>query len=159
MADEKKGTPKVVPQSVCSACKAQNEMGALMCKRCGEILSKKGRRSAGEEFDATEGSFSPNCILVPLVLLLAAGLLFFLAFRGPAKGTCGYNREKLQISVLAYNKAHRDSKMMSLDQDALMKPDNKGKSHLKERMVCPVDPSAQYQLNGDGKVSCSRCTK
>ncbi len=159
MADEKKGAVKTVPPTVCPSCKAQNEIGALMCKRCGEILSKKGKRTSGEEFDATEGSFSPNCVLVPLVLLIACGLLFFLAFRGPAKGTCAYNREKLQIAIMAYNKQHRDNKMLTLDQDALMRPDSKGKAHLKERMICPVDPSARYSLDSDGKVICSRCAK
>jgi len=159
MADEKKGALKTVPPSVCPSCKAQNDIGALMCKRCGEILSKKGKRSSSEEFDATEGSFSPNCVLVPLVLLLACGLFFFLAFRGPAKGTCGYNREKLQIAVMAFNKQHKDNKMLSLDQDSLLKTDSKGRSHLKERMVCPVDPSAMYQLDSEGRVTCSRCSK
>lgn len=152
-----------VGQNVCPSCRAQNELGSLMCKRCGEILSSKGKARKGQtpEFDATEGAFHPGCWVAIGAMLLAAVLFFFMAVRsGPKPGTCEYNQGHIGKAVYRYNRAHPESKMTTLDIDALMKPGKSGKPLLKDRLTCPVDSSARYELDADGStVICTRCTK
>lgn len=150
-----------VGQSVCPSCRAQNEIGSLMCKRCGEILSTKGRKGQTSEFDGTEGSFHPGCWVAIGVMMLAAVLFFFMAVRsGPKPGTCEYNQSHIGMAVFKYNRAHPESKMTTLDIDTLTKPGKSGKPLLKEKPVCPVDSSARYELDTDGAtVICTRCSK
>ncbi|MFZ2959942.1 MAG: hypothetical protein WA705_23935 [Candidatus Ozemobacteraceae bacterium] len=158
MAEKKLGpSTGGIPQAVCPSCKAPNEPGTLMCKRCGDILpSKKGKGSkGGEEYDATAGTLSPACIVVPIVLILFTMVVLFFMFRGPKPGTCDYNREKIGIAVVKYDHTHKDNKMTTLDLDALVKPDSKGKSLLKDRPVCPIDSTAVYSIGSDGKITCS----
>jgi len=163
-SDKPSGPAKGIPQAVCPSCKAPNEIGTLMCKRCGEILPSKPnttKGAKGSEFDATEGSFSPTCMIVPGILILFAVVFLIFVFSGGAKkGTCEYNQVAIFKAVHAYNKAHSGSKMTNLDIDELMKPGKSGKPFLKERPVCPIDPSARYEINSNGvEVSCSRCSK
>jgi len=151
------------PDLFCPSCKARNEQGAKVCKRCGELLSakKKGKGKGGAdepEFDPTEGSFKPSCLIVPGIVLLVFVVILYISFRGPSPGTCEYNRQKVGLAISKYNRSHSGSKMSSLDWDALLKQDNKGKSFLKEKPLCPVDSSANYVLDGD-TVHCSRCSK
>lgn len=162
MANEKPaGVSSPLPRSVCPSCKTPNELGALTCKKCGEILKKAGKGGkAAPEYDATEGSFSPACVVIPAILILAAVVFFLLAVgRGPKPGTCEYNQAQLAKAVWRYNKANPDRHMTTLDQDALTRPRKGGKPILKEKLVCPANPDATYQLESDGSVSCSRCTK
>ncbi|HNW35525.1 MAG TPA: hypothetical protein PKM25_11375 [Candidatus Ozemobacteraceae bacterium] len=148
-------------KNVCPSCRAQNEPGTLMCKRCGEILSSKGKKVPVQEFDGTEGGFHPGCWIAVAVVMLGALLFFFLAVRGGAKpGTCEYNQGHIGMAVYKYNKAHPESKMTTLDLDELMKPGKSGKPLIKDRPVCPVDSSAKYELGPDGTtVLCTTCSK
>lgn len=163
MATEKPGGGTApIPKSVCPACKAPNEIGALTCKKCGEIIKRSGKGAkTQEEFDATEGSFSPACVVIPAVLILAAVVFFILAVgRGPKAGTCEYNQAQLSKAVWKYNKAHSDGKMNTLSQDDLMKPGKTGKGYIKEKLNCPVSPTATYELDTDGAtVICSSCSR
>ncbi len=164
-AEKNPGSPTAgVPKSVCPSCKTANDMGAVTCKKCGEFLTAKKagvkKTRSEEEFDATEGGFSPTCIIVPAVLLLAAVVFFFLAVgHGPKAGTCEFNQAKIGKAVYAYNRAHTGSKMTTLNWEELAKPGKGGKAFLKDRLTCPVDPSASYSLADDGSVRCSKCTK
>ncbi|MBF0545070.1 MAG: hypothetical protein HQM08_11575 [Candidatus Riflebacteria bacterium] len=147
-----------IPQLVCPACKAVNEPGCLLCKRCGEILPKKGKLSKGaQEYDATEGALKPSCIVIPIAIAIVIGLIIFFSLRGPKPGTCEFNRQKIVAAIYRFNKANPNQKMTTLDLDALLKPDSKGKSHLKDKPVCPVNPSAQYLLDPEGGVICTNC--
>ncbi|HOY67893.1 MAG TPA: hypothetical protein PLP29_13480 [Candidatus Ozemobacteraceae bacterium] len=147
--------------NACPSCRAQNEPGSLMCKRCGEILSSKGKRTPTQEYDGTEGGFHPGCWVAIAVMMLGAILFFFLAVRGGAKpGTCEYNQGHIGMAVVRYNKAHPDMKMTTLDLAELQKPGKSGKPLLKETPVCPVDSSARYELDADGvTVICTSCSK
>jgi len=160
MADPKgKGIEGAVPlQPICPSCKALNEMGALTCKRCGELLGRKGKavRKGAGEFDATEGSFSNACIIIPIVLIVGALLFFLLAFKRSTP--CDHNREIIGKAIMKYDKAHPNSKMMTLDFKALMEPGPNGKPYLKEKLTCPIDPSGQYEYDGQ-KVTCTYCSK
>ncbi|MBF0410285.1 MAG: hypothetical protein HQM10_23265 [Candidatus Riflebacteria bacterium] len=149
-----------VLQTVCPACKAQNEAGSLMCKRCGEIISKKGKTSKNVEgYNADEGSFKPSCVIIPIALSLIIGLVLFFSFRGPKAGTCEYNRQKIVSALFKFNRANPSQKMTTLDMETLMKQDSKGKSYLKDKPVCPVNPTAQYQIDEAGTVICTNCIK
>ncbi|MBF0498887.1 MAG: hypothetical protein HQM09_02035 [Candidatus Riflebacteria bacterium] len=156
MAD-KAPASSTVPQTICPSCKAPNDMGTLMCKKCGDILpAKKGKGAkGGEEYDATAGTLSPTCIAIPIVVIVLILAILFFMFRGPKAGTCASNIEKIGIAVTKYDHVHKDSKMTTLDIEALLKPDSKGKSFLKERPVCPVDSTAVYSINSEGKIVCS----
>mgnify|MGYP000997819137 CR=1 FL=1 len=148
-----------VPGIVCSSCKAPNEMGAIMCKKCGELLSKKGKgkRGGDAEFDATEGSFSPACVVVPIVLILIAVIFFFFAFK-KSSTPCDHNREVIGRAIAKYDKAHSNEKLMSLDFEKLKQNGSNGKPYLKEVPVCPFDSGAAYEYDGN-KVICSFCSK
>jgi len=166
MATEKKGEATApVPKSICPTCKSANDLGSPMCKKCGEILKKNPKggkviKTAGE-YDPTEGSFSPSCIIIPAVLILAAIIFFLLAVgTGPKRGTCGYNCGQLAAAAWKYSKAHPERKMSALNQDELMKPGKKGQGYIKEKFSCPVDPSATYEFDTDGAtVICTTCSK
>lgn len=150
-----------VGQNVCPSCRAQNEIGSLMCKRCGEILSLKGKKAPAKEYDGTEGGFHPGCWVAVAVMMLGAILFFFLAVRSGTKpGTCEYNQGHLGMALVKYNRAHPDAKMTTLDIETLMKPGKSGKPLMKDKPVCPVDSSAQYEVAPDGStVICTRCSK
>ncbi len=163
MAEEKgKVAGAGVPPTVCPSCKAPNELGALTCKKCGDILSKKpksGKKGQAEEFDATEGSFHSACIIVPIVLLVGAILLLFLTTRGCKGSTpCDHNRDVIGRAIMKYEKAHPEDKLAVLDYTKLSKPDSKGKPYLKEKPVCPFDSGAEYEYDGQ-KITCSKCSK
>lgn len=148
-------------QNICPSCRAQNEIGTLMCKRCGEILSLKGKKGQAKEFDGTEGGFHPGCWVAVAVLMLGAVLFFYLSVRSGTKpGTCEYNQGHLGMALVKYNRAHPDTKMTNLDIDELMKPGKSGKPLLKSKPICPVDSSARYEIAPDGStVLCTRCSK
>jgi uncharacterized membrane protein YvbJ len=152
-----------LPGLVCPECKAPNDSAAVMCKRCGEILSSKPKRpsakkGSSEEYDATQGAFSTSCIVVPVVLILLGVIILFLSFGGSAKpGTCKYNREKIGKAVYAYDKQNPSAKMDSLDLNKLTQPGRNGKSYLKDRPVCPKDSNAEYFIDKDGLISCRTC--
>ncbi len=151
-----------LPKSVCPACKTPNDLGSLTCKKCGEIIKKSGKGGKpAQEYDATEGSFSPACVVIPAILILGAVIFFLLAVgRGPKPGTCEYNQAQLGKALWRYNKAHPDSRMTTLNQDELIRPSRGGKPQLKERLTCPVDPTARYEIDTDGvTVICTRCSK
>lgn len=147
-----------VPQSVCPSCKAPNEPGTVLCKRCGDILPAKksaGKGGKTEEYDATAGTMHPGCIIAPLAICAVVALILFISFRGPKAGTCEWNREHIGIAISKWDRAHKDQRMSTLDLELLLKPDNKGKSYLKDRPVCPIDSTAAYSLSPEGKVICS----
>ena len=153
-----------LPGHVCSACKATNDTGSVMCKKCGEILGSRNKKpgakkGATEEFDATQGAFSTSCIVVPVVLILLGILILFWSFSGSAKpGTCRYNREKIGKAIYAYDKQNPSAKMDTLNLDRLMQAGKGGKPYLKERPVCPKDPQAEYFIDSkDGLVTCKTC--
>ena len=163
MAEEKGkgGGAATVPPTVCTSCKAPNEMGALTCKRCGDILSKKGKvgKKGDAEFDPTTGSFSPSCVVIPVVLIIVAILFLFLATRGCKGQTqCDHNREIIGRAIMKFEKAHSGDKLSSLDYTKLAQPDSKGKPYLKEKPVCPFDSGASYEYDGN-IVTCTKCTK
>lgn len=163
MAEEKgKIVAAGVPPNVCPSCKAPNELGALTCKRCGDILSKKakpGKKGQAEEFDATEGSFHPSCIIVPIVVIVAFVILLLVTTRGCKGSTpCDHNREVIGRAIMKFDKAHPNEKLGSLDYTKLAQPDAKGKPYLKEKPVCPFDSGAEYEYDGQ-KITCTKCSK
>lgn len=149
------------PQLVCPACKAPNEAGSVTCKRCGEIMSRKGkppgkRNSDVPEFDATQGQLSPGCIAIPIGIIVLIALIFFLSFKGPTP--CDHNREIIARAILKYDKGHPNDKLMNIDSDKLKQNDSKGKPYLKEVPTCPVDSGTKYEYDGH-LVSCPHCSK
>lgn len=155
------GAPET-PQVVCPMCRTTNDANSSLCKRCGDVLPKKKKsaKSGEKEFDATEGSFSPTCIVAPILLILVGIVFLFFCFKGGAKpGTCDYNIGKIQAAVFKYNKKHHDSKMHSLDFNLLTKPDANGKAFLKEQPNCPVNQGAKYEMNPDNEIICSHCSR
>jgi len=148
-----------IPGTVCPSCKAPNELGALMCKKCGDLLSKKGKAKKGgeAEFDATEGSFSPACIVVPIVLILISVVILFFAFR-KSSTPCDLHCLTIGRAIVKYDKAHPNEKMTTLDFEKLKQNGPSGKPFLKDKLVCPFDSGASYEYDGN-KVTCSFCVK
>lgn len=147
------------PGIACPECKATNDLEAVTCKRCGEILSKSGKRGRSSEFDASEGALSPGCYIVPAVIVVLGLIFIILSFTGGAKpGTCAYNRNKVARAIARYNHANKDAKLSTIDYDRLMRPTGKSqKPYLTDRPGCPVKPSSTYTLESDGEVVCSTC--
>lgn len=154
---------KLPPKNICGSCKTVNDLNAITCKKCGEILKKNTKLSKQpqQEYDPTEGSFSPSCIVIPAIMIILAVVFFILAVSGGAKkGTCEYNRAILSRAVSRYNKAHPNNPMTTLNQDELMRPRSGKKPFIKEKVICPNNPSAEYVLDPDGvTVSCTHCSQ
>jgi uncharacterized membrane protein YvbJ len=145
------------PTTICSACKAPNEAGSVMCKKCGEIMGKKPVRpgKAGEEFDATTGTLSPTCVIVPIVICILIVLVLFFSFR---RTPCDQSRETIAAAIRKYDKANANNKLTSLDYEKLKQSGPSGKPFLKEVLPCPYSSVAQYEYDGT-VVTCTKCSK
>lgn len=161
MSDKKSaGGMKAVPNTVCPSCKFNNEMGAIICKKCGDFLTsaKKQKTKTEGEYDPTEGALTPGCFVAIGAVILAALIFLLLAFKGgPKEGTCEHNKSRIGKAVISYNKANPGNKMKVLDLDKLTTERHKGKPYLKDKPVCPVDPTAKYSLDEHGTPVCSKC--
>ena len=151
------GGVKAVPSPVCPSCKFHNELGTLTCKKCGEFLTSGKGKGVGE-YDATEGAFHPGCVVVPVILILGALIFFFMSIsRAPKEGTCDYNKARIGRAVVRYNLANPSSKMTTLNLDTLINTKIKNKSLMKDRPKCPVESSARYEVDSEGRITCSNC--
>ncbi len=159
MADTKGPKGTAAAGIKCPTCKADNTAGAATCAKCGDILPKRAKKGKGEfdDYDGTVGTMSPACVAVPIALLVIFVAILFFTMRGPREGTCAAVRVKIGAAIARYDKAHPNNKMATINIDELMKPDTKGHPYLKDRPTCPIDPSARYDFDSNGNISCSKC--